>query len=58
MHVAIPDDWQNGLISPLQKSGYIYDLDNYTGITLSPRMFTNLSRKARNIDDNTDFKGL
>ena len=31
----IPDDWCKGIIKPLHKSGSIYDLDNYRGITLT-----------------------
>jgi hypothetical protein len=31
----MPDDWCKGIIKPLHKSGSIYDLDNYRGITLT-----------------------
>jgi hypothetical protein len=31
----IPDDWCKGIIKPLHKSGSIYDLNNYRGITLT-----------------------
>jgi hypothetical protein len=31
----IPDGWCKGIIKPLHKSGFIYDLDNYRGITLT-----------------------
>jgi len=37
----IPDDWKEGLIGPLHKSGYIYELDNYRGINL----FSNIYKK-------------
>ena len=32
---VIPDDWHSGIIKPLHKSGSLYDIDNYRGITLS-----------------------
>jgi hypothetical protein len=31
----IPDDWCKGIIKQLHKSGSIYDLNNYRGITLT-----------------------
>ena len=35
----IPDDWQKGIVKPLYKSGSVYDLDNYRGITLSSNVY-------------------
>jgi hypothetical protein len=35
----IPDDWQKGIVKPLHKSGSVYDLDNYRGITLSSNVY-------------------
>jgi hypothetical protein len=32
---VILDDWHSGIIRPLHKSGSLYDIDNYRGITLS-----------------------
>ena len=35
MNIHVPDDWCKGIIKPLHKSGFIYDLDKYRGITLT-----------------------
>ena len=38
---VIPDDWHSGIIRPLHKSGSLYDIDNYRGITLSSNVYKN-----------------
>ncbi|VDI39304.1 Hypothetical predicted protein [Mytilus galloprovincialis] len=36
---AVPDDWQNGIIKLLLKTGSAYDIDNYRGITLTSNVY-------------------
>ena len=40
----IPNEWQRGIIIPLHKSGSVYDLDNYRGITLSSNVYKLFSK--------------
>ena len=40
----IPEDWQKGIVKPLYKSGSVYDLDNYRGITLSSNVYKLFSK--------------
>ena len=46
----IPDDWQEGLIRPLHKSGYIYELDNYRGINLSSNIYKPFFEDLRKVN--------
>ena len=41
---VIPDDWHSGIIRPLHKSGSLYDIDNYRGITLSSNVYKIISK--------------
>ena len=41
---VIPDDWHIGIIRPLHKSGSLYDIDNYRGITLSSNVYKIFSK--------------
>ena len=41
---VIPDDWHSGIIRPLHKSGSLYDIDNYRGITLSSNVYKIFSK--------------
>jgi hypothetical protein len=41
---VIPDDWHSGIIRPLHKSGSLYDIDNYRGITLSSNVYKLFSK--------------
>ena len=43
-HEQIPVEWQRGIIKPLHKSGSVYDLDNYRGITLSSNVYKLFSK--------------
>ena len=40
----IPSDWQNGIIKPIHKSGSLFELDNYRGITLSSNVYKVFSK--------------
>jgi hypothetical protein len=40
----IPPDWQNGIIKPIHKSGSLFELDNYRGITLSSNVYKVFSK--------------
>ena len=35
----LPDEWRQGLIKPIHKSGTVTDLDNYRGITLTSNVY-------------------
>ncbi len=41
---VIPDDWHKGIIKPLHKSGSVYNLDNYRGITLTSNVYKLFSK--------------
>ena len=40
----IPSDWQNGVIKPIHKSGSLFELANYRGITLSSSVYKVFSK--------------
>jgi hypothetical protein len=40
----ITSDWQNGIIKPIHKSGSLFELDNYRGITLSSNVYEVFSK--------------
>jgi hypothetical protein len=41
---VIPDDWHIDIIRPLHKSGSLYDIDNYRGITLFSNVYNIFSK--------------
>ena len=47
----IPSDWQNGIIKPIHKSGSLFEVDNYMGITLSSNVCKVFS-KVSYLEDN------
>ena len=36
---SIPSEWQKGIIIPIHKSGSVYNIDNYRGITLTSNVY-------------------
>jgi inhibitor of KinA sporulation pathway (predicted exonuclease) len=40
----IPSDWQTGIFKSIHKSGSLFELDNYRGITLSSNVYKVFSK--------------
>ena len=45
----VPEEWQRGIIKPIHKSGSLYDLDNYRGITLTSNVYKLFSKTLESI---------
>ena len=46
---TIPDEWRQGLIKPIHKSGPLNNIDNYRGITLTSKVYKLYTKIIENV---------